>query len=63
MKRSTVYASCALIALVGGSPALAGSAISESEILLPTGNVGDDSYGWSAAMDGDDIAIGAPLAN
>ena len=31
--------------------------------MLPTGFVGDDSYGWSAAMDGNDIAIGAPLAN
>tara|TARA_Y100000589_G_scaffold156383_2_gene148942 strand:+ start:9010 stop:10386 length:1377 start_codon:yes stop_codon:yes gene_type:complete len=63
MKRSTGCASCALIALAGTSLAFAGSGIPESQILLPTGNVGDDSYGWSAAMDGDDIAIGAPLDN
>ncbi|MEE2720090.1 MAG: hypothetical protein VX727_09930 [Planctomycetota bacterium] len=64
MKRSTACASCALIALAGSTMALAGSSITESEILLATGSVvHDDSYGWSTAMDGDDIAIGAPLAN
>lgn len=63
MKRSTACASCALIALAASSPVLAGASITESEILLPTGTVGDDSFGWSAAMDGEDIAIGAPLAN
>lgn len=63
MNRSTAAALCATIVAAGTTAALAGSSISESEILLPTGVVHDDSYGWSVAMDGDDIAIGAPLAN
>ena len=63
MNRSTAAALCATILAAGTTAALAGSSISESEILLPTGVVHDDSYGWSVAMDGDDIAIGAPLAN
>ena len=62
MTRITAIA-LSLICLVPVSTTLAVDSITETEKIVPAGVGGNDSAGWSIAMDGELIAIGSPRDN
>ena len=52
-----------LTCLASIDSALAFDSITETEKVVPSGGVSNDSAGWSIAMDGDLMAIGSPKDN
>ncbi len=52
-----------LTCLASIDSALAFDSITETEKVVPTGGMSNDSAGWSIAMDGDLMAIGSPKDN
>ena len=63
MKRSTAAAISAFLLVIPGSTLALADSVDETEKVVPSGTVSNDTAGWSVSMDGDTMAIGSPYDN